>query len=164
MAERPRNRGWIWYFVLLAVLTTAATASLIVYNLRQQLQPEQLVEARKLWKEKGPSDYRLDYTVQKGTDAGKDRYSVLVRGGKVVAASVNGQEEPAERFRYYGIPALFDFMEDFLEIDTKKGKKNYSRALFATDDGHPLWYVRRVMGTSERVEIHMDDFQIPGKD
>ncbi len=60
-----RNRGWIWYFVILGVLTVAAVGVLVTFNVQQQLKPEQVEAARRLWEAKGPPDYDMTYT-QKG--------------------------------------------------------------------------------------------------
>src|SRR5262249_4483768 len=70
LMDSPRpNRGWIWFFVILIVLTVTSITIMIVYNLRQQLKPEQLAQARALWEQKGPADYDLDYT-QVGSASG----------------------------------------------------------------------------------------------
>src|SRR5262249_54436092 len=37
--------------------------------------------------------------------------------------------------------------------------RNFTRAAFAEDDGHLLHYVRRVTGTSQRLEITVDQFE-----
>ena len=106
---RKPNRGWIWYFVILAVLTVVATTVLVVYNLRQQLRPEQLAAARKLWDEKRPADYVLTYT-KKGNATGT--FVVTVRKGKVVSVLMREEvkkdnevvivEQPLERRRPLG--------------------------------------------------------------
>jgi hypothetical protein len=53
MAPSPakKNRRWIWFFVVVFTMAVAATAVLIAFNLRQQLKPEQLAAARRLWRE-----------------------------------------------------------------------------------------------------------------
>src|SRR5947209_14393116 len=79
---RKPSRGWIWYFVIVAALTVLATTILVVYNLRQQLRPEQLAAARPLWEQKRPPDYVLTYT-KKGGATGT--FIVTVRKGKVVS-------------------------------------------------------------------------------
>src|SRR5437870_10707552 len=103
-----RSANWIWYFVILAVLTVVATTILIVYNLRQQLRPEQLAAARALWEAKGPRDYELRYTTKKGTEEEPDRYVVRVRGGQTVSVLVNGRPLEARQYVYYGMMALFN--------------------------------------------------------
>jgi len=61
MAE-PKNRGWIWFFVVLTLLGVAAVGINLAYNLREQITPEQVQAARQLWEEKGPKNYDLVYT------------------------------------------------------------------------------------------------------
>jgi hypothetical protein len=156
-----KTRRWIWYFALLFALAFLATVVLIVYNLRQQLKPEQLVAARALWKESGPANYTMSYTTRVNEEA-PDHYWAKVRVGKVVDAQYNGQSEPPERRAYRSMEGLFDFIEKFMQIDNEPGNpKTYVRAIF--DDqktGGVRWYVRRVMGSRQRVEITVDKFSI----
>jgi hypothetical protein len=158
MTPPRRNRNWIWFFVTLAVLTGVATVTLIVYNLRQQLTLSQLRAARDLWEQKRPSDYRLEYT-KKGSATGT--FVVEVRGGKAVSVLMDGRpilqdEKPLDKelIYRYDMTALFNDIEQFLEIDARPGSpRAYNRAYFDPDDGHLLQYVRRIMGTTNRLEI-----------
>jgi uncharacterized membrane protein len=93
-APAKKNRRWIWFFVVVFVLALLATVVLVVFNLQQQLKPEQLSAARKLWSEKGPRDYTMTYTTRVNEETELDRYWVQVRGGRVVLAKYNGQPEP----------------------------------------------------------------------
>src|SRR5262249_52339010 len=151
MSEEParttaprRNRGWIWYLVIVFALAAVATTTLIVFNLGQQLTPEQLEAARKRWQEKGPRDYELRYTTKIGTEPTIDRYVVVVRGGQVQSVTLNEVVRvPKAKFSYYGMPALFDQIEQFLEIDRQPGKpRTYARAVFSPEDGHLRGYKR----------------------
>jgi hypothetical protein len=92
LTEPPRGRNgrWVWFFAVLAVLALAAILIPIVYNLRQQLRPEQLAAARERWRQNGVSDYDLTIEVRHDTDSQADEYAVQVRGGKVVSWVVNG--------------------------------------------------------------------------
>src|SRR5687767_5525703 len=99
-----KNRNWIWYFVVLGILTVLATAVLVAYNLGQQLKPEQLETAQRLWREKGPRNYHLVYTVKRN-DAEPDRYEVWVSDGRATRVLVNGLEDT--RHDYYGMERLF---------------------------------------------------------
>ena len=56
MTEPRKNRGWVWFFVVLAVLAVAAVVGNWSYNLSQQLTPDQLRAAEELWKKNGPRD------------------------------------------------------------------------------------------------------------
>jgi hypothetical protein len=157
-----KSRRWIWYFIILFALAFLATVVLIVFNLQQQLKPEQLAAARALWKERGPADYTMSYTTRVNEETQADHYWAKVRGGKVVEAKYNGEPEPAERRGYRGMEALFDDMERFMKKDSEPGSpKTYVRAIFDDQNtGGLRWYVRRVMGGRQRVEITVDTFNI----
>lgn len=157
------NRGWIWFFVILTALAVSATVILIVFNLQQQLKPEQLEAARQLWKKNDIRDYTMTYTVRTNDQEKADRYFVKVQGGKVVEAKFNGQAEPAGRLHHYGMDRLFAYIEDFHKIDSEKGKpRTFVRAIFDEQKtGGLRWYVRRVMGGNERQEITVGSFQVP---
>jgi hypothetical protein len=149
-----RNRGWIWYFVVLGVLTAVAVGVLLTFNLQQQLKPEQVETARRLWDAKGPANYDMVYT-QKGTAPGK--YRVEVRNKKPVSVILDGQPLEERLYRYSDMPALFGFIEDSLRIDGEPGKpRTYTVATFDPDDGHLIHYIRRVMGGKERIEITVE--------
>ena len=160
-SARPRNRRWIWFFVTLSVLTLAAIIIQVWYNLGQQLTLQQLHDAQARWKEKGPRDYDLEYTLKK-TD-GTDRYAVQVRNGKVLSVlrdasggiqETNWQPEEERLYRYRDMPALFGFLEDFLQRDTQSGiPRTFATATFDAKDGHLIHYVRSVMSKRERQEI-----------
>jgi hypothetical protein len=169
--ERKPNRGWLWYFVILAVLTVLATTILVVFNLGQQLKPEQLAAAQKLWEENRPADYVLTYT-KKGNASGT--FIVTVRHGRVVSVIMREEvvkdneiqvvEQPLERrlYRNYDMVGLFNDIERFLELDAKKGSsRTYLRAKFDPKNGQLRWFVRSVMGTRDRVEIEVEPIQPP---
>ncbi len=162
MTDRPRSRGWLWFFLFVAVMTVAATATLAVFNLRQQLTPGQLDAAQKAWKEHGPADYVFAYTIKREDAAGgsSDHFLVTVRGGRATETLVNGLPVEPARLSYYGMPKLFEYVERFLELDAEPGKrKTFTRAIFNPNSGALLWYVRRVMGSRERVEISVETFE-----
>jgi hypothetical protein len=148
------NRRWIWFFVVLTAMGILAVGSLTLYNLAQQLKPEELAAARRRWKEKGPRSYQLSYQVKAGiAPQTTTSYVVRVRDGKVVSATVNMRPEARQRFGYYGMEALFDYIGEFLERDAKLPRRIYIRAFFDPDNGALQWFVRRVTGGTERVEI-----------
>jgi hypothetical protein len=150
---------WVWYFVILAILTIAACTILVWYNLRQQLKKPDLAAALARWKQNRPSDYDLTYT-KRGSANGT--FFVEVRDGKVVSVTLDGREitqndKPLDpsRFDRYDMAALMDDIETFLEKDAEPGRpRTYTVATFDPADGHIVRYVRRVMGTSERIEIN----------
>jgi hypothetical protein len=158
MPPPRRNRGWLWFFLVLFVLTAAASTTLIVYNLKQQLKAEDLEAAWELWKKKGPASYELVYTVDMNENARPETYVVRVRDKKTesVVRKMADKDEPLERrlYSYYGMDQLFGNISDFMRQDSQPAKpRTYTRAVFDPEDGHIWWYVRRVMGSRERVEI-----------
>ena len=150
----PRGtRGWIWYFVILGVLAAIFITVLVGFILRQQLKPEQLEIARTLWKQKGPASYDLEYT-KTGTVTG--RYKVRVRNGKVQSATLDGEPEKERLYVFRDMNALFEDIDGFLKIDAQPGNPRADMvATFDRTDGHLLKLVRRVMGTSQRLEINV---------
>lgn len=151
MATRTSNAGWIWFFVVLALLTVAAVATLVVFNLRQQLTPEKLAEAQALWKEKGPPDYDLEYTKEGSVS---QHLHVEVRGGKVVGLTDDGR--PLERRLYpsYDMAAVFGDLKRFLELKGEPGGgRKFLRAQFNADDGHVEKYVYSDPKTRQRIEV-----------
>lgn len=157
----PRRRNWIWFFALLAVLTVTAISVQVWYNISQQLTPEQLEAAVARWKEKGPHDYEMEYTIRKMDDV--ETYAVQARKGKVISVTRNGQPVEERLYRYSEMPALFGFIEDFLRqdmADSQQGKRRtYATASFDPEDGHLLRYVRSVLSSRERVEIYVARFR-----
>jgi hypothetical protein len=169
MAQPVRSRRWLPFFVVLACLAVTGVVLPIVYNLNQQLRPEQLAEARARWLEYGPKDYDLEYTLQIDRDLTLERYAVLVRGGKVVFAAgdgevyrvpsdlgavsgpsavgmVSGEKKPC------GVDAVFDRIQAVLDGSVGAARRNLIVAVFDPRDGHPRRFVYRVRGTSEREE------------
>src|SRR5438270_6804285 len=100
-SPRPR-RGWMWFFAAIAVLTVMALWAEIWFNRGQQLTQERLEAARALWKQNGPADYDMTYTVDKvnGRDRSQDRYTVQVRQGKVTALTLNAEPGPEGIYRF----------------------------------------------------------------
>jgi hypothetical protein len=158
LAVTKKSTAWVWYFVILVVMTLATTTTLIVYNLRQQLTPQQLAGAVALWKKHGPRSYDFEYTKRTTTNV-EEKYAVQVRDGEVTSVTLN--EEPLEErlYSYHSMLALFGFMDRFLEIDRQPGRpRAFVRASFDEEDGHVRRYVRSVSGTKERVEIVVTKF------
>ncbi|HZV05320.1 MAG TPA: hypothetical protein VE999_09580 [Gemmataceae bacterium] len=175
-----RSRRWIGFFLILAVLSTGAIVVPFVYNLRMQLRPEQLAEARQRWQENAPANYDLEYLIRT-THAGQEeesQYRVLVRGGRAVLIVDNGDvvyldpslalvagpsilaSLPADAGQY-GVPALFARIEATLRQDEAAGRRSFATAQFDPKDGHPFHYVHREQGTKERVEWNVKMTRMP---
>ena len=155
------GRGWKLFFLFLGLMTLTGIGVQIWYNSRQQLTEAQLVQARKLWQEKGPRDYDMSYTIHRIET--RDDYTVQVRGGKVVSVKRNDFPLEERLFHYHSMSALFGFMEDFLLQDLADSQKlrgrAYSIANFDKNDGHLQRYIRSVMGRHERVEIDINSLK-----
>jgi hypothetical protein len=162
-ARTETNYAWLWFFGFIVVASVGVAWFMIEFNRRLQLRPEQLAEAQALWKERGPSDYRMTYTKRIGDRDHMDTFVVTVRNRRAVEVLMNGEplrnEETNEpfppgddRLQYHTMDRLMRDIERFLELDAKAGKKNYNVALFNDETGALQRYVRRVMGTRERVE------------
>jgi hypothetical protein len=167
----PRNRGWIVFFVVLAVLATVGMVLPIVYNLGRQLRPEHFAEARARWQANAPRSYDLEYLVKIDDDPQNDEYVVHVRDGQVVLVSMNKRvlwlapwtgfalgpvvealSPPPFNPRHYTMDALFGEIDRRLHEDEAGGRRNYATASFDPIDGHPTHYIHRVRGTHQRVE------------
>ncbi|MFN4259459.1 MAG: DUF6174 domain-containing protein [Gemmataceae bacterium] len=154
MAER-KPRRWIWYFVVLGVLSVVAVAVPISYNMRLRLTPEQLTAARARWEAHGPRNYRLQYTKKGGVN---ETVVVWVRNGQVRAVLVKDHEDQPDQMGrllqarlhpHYGVPALFDDIQRFLDLP----QRTYMRAQFDPDYGHVTFFSRQVLGTQESITL-----------
>ena len=159
---RPRSRRWIWFFAVLAVLGVAAISINWVYSVWQQLRPDRLAAARALWQERGPASYDLEYVVKEENTPGADPredphfdyYKVEVRGGRVQSATRNDAPLSPDEAKRHDVDALFDLIQEYLGRDGAPGQaRTYAHAHFDSTDGHPVHYVRRVMGSRQRLEI-----------
>jgi hypothetical protein len=157
-----RSRGWIWFFALLAALGTCAIIIPWAYNLAQQLRPDQLADARERWAQFRPIDYDLEYVAKEDDKPGNDSLagpdveslSLRVRNGQIESALRNGKSIPQEEVRQFGVDALFDLIQRNLDNDGQPGQpRTFAHARFDKKDGHPVHYVRRVMGSRQRLEI-----------
>jgi hypothetical protein len=178
-AGPPGRRRWVWYFALLAALAAVAVVIPIVYNLGQQLRPEQLAEARARWRQNGARDYDLAFEVRFDADPRADEHAVRVRDGQVVSWLVNGEEQvralpprrleaPAdseailEVWKRPDVEGLFNMIAKRQEEDAAAGgRRNFATVRFDSRDGHPLRYVHRVAGTRQRQEWNIKLTRLP---
>lgn len=163
---RARPRTWVWFFVFLAAMCTAAVTLPIVYNLSLQLRPEDLAAAHARWKASGPRDYDLQYQekITQNGEQGESEWDVQVRDGKVTAVTCNGDSLPASDYPNLTVEGQFAEIEKGLQLDLAAGsRKNYATAAFDLGDGHPTHYVRRVRGTGDRLEWNVN-LRRPGEE
>jgi hypothetical protein len=172
---RPPNRSWVWFFLLLAAAGAGAVVTPIVYNLRQQLRPEQFEAARARWEKEGPADYDLVWEAKDNREPRPTEYHVIVRGGAVCAVYENGRlllgqelaaplggavgatlgavdRAPRRELTGYTVEALFREMEGDLKASAETGGKDFATASFDPRDGHPIRYIHRVKRSSQRLE------------
>jgi hypothetical protein len=91
-------------------------------------------------------------------------FTVTVRRGKVVAATMDDQPLPEALLKCYDMPTLFAGLDAFRELDaTSPLGRPYSVASFDRVDGHLLRYVRSRMRTRERIEFALVRFEPAGK-
>jgi len=157
-AAPKRSRTWLWFFIVLVVLTGfALILPLVILPRLHGLEPvtaEGLAAARARWEQHGPRDYDLEYR-KRGTVSGT--FTVRVRDGKPAAVLMDGQ--PLDRssnpklYDYYTIPGIFNDLERFLELAEKPGNAEPAilRARFDPVDGHITRYVYSI--PSQKVEV-----------
>lgn len=165
MTGRPKNRVWLWFIALVVAASVGLAGFVIWFNMRLQLKPEQVAAAIERWKENGPADYVLNVTKQIGTgeQAHTDKLVVTVRDRKVIDVRLNGEplrnQETDERYppgharlQWYSMDRMLGDVEIFLDRDAKAKAKNYNVAVFDAKTGALLRFVRREMGTQNRIE------------
>jgi hypothetical protein len=160
---RPKkNHAWIYFFVFIFVASIGATVLMIQYNRSIQLKPEQLEDARNLWKEKGPKNYNMVYTKKLNDESKVDKFAVEVRNGNVTSVLMNGKplekETDAEQDPriFHSMDQHFRYLERFMELDKKPGApKVFVTAIFDDETGALRRYIRRVSGLKLRIEMHI---------
>jgi hypothetical protein len=157
---RPRKRG----FVLIQLGSLAILGAALGCSGGQNVTPEAIDQAKRLWKETGIRDYELELN---WTTNGQNHshYLVVVKDGEVrqiesVLADGRRIELHAGMPRYYGVDGLFLTMADelaLLKTDRPFGQPPGTKVVmrFKADPkmGYPLWYRRDVFGTSQSVNI-----------
>jgi hypothetical protein len=161
MTQRRKNSTWIWFFAFLAVASVGVAGFMIWFNTRMQLKPDKLEAIMERWRTHGPHDYRL--LVTKTVNANEpDHYEITVRDRRVIDVRLNGQRlrnesnDPYppghERLQWYAMHHMLREIEVFLDQDAKDGRKNFNVADFDEETGALRTYVRRVMGTKQRLQ------------
>jgi len=154
-----RNRGWIWFFVVLGILAAAAVTINMLYSARQRLTMDQLRSAQERWDRTGPRDYDLviDKTIGSATPGGdktRDRITVEVRGGKGRAGKINGQPLDERLLSEYDMAGWLSFVEEFVRQSEKPdAPRTFLSADFEPQTGALLRFRRSVRTTREWVEV-----------
>jgi hypothetical protein len=158
---------WIIFFVLLIALAATGITLPVVYNLGQQLKPEQLNASKRLWQEKGPRDYDLSFSITHDRERLAERHVVQVRDGQVIYSAcegevvamspliaavvglpVGGTAEGGAR----DVPAIFAHIEGLLRQEDTAEQRNFIVAVFDPKEGYPRRFIRRIRGTKTREE------------
>jgi hypothetical protein len=157
---RSRNYNWVWFFIVMVVIAVVMAGSNLLYNLRQQLTPEALAAAQALWERAGPADYDMRVTknvVSGGGPGLSDVITVKVRGKRPTDVQLNGKPLEPRLWPEYDMPAMFEWVERFLQIDRAPGAPPvFCVARFDTKDGHLIGFVRSVRATQERQDLKVD--------
>jgi len=131
----------------------------------QDVTPEAIAEAKRLWSEAGIRDYELDWST---TGPNNAHYIVTVQSGevrKVDAIEPNGRrvELHPGAPRFFGVDGLFVTISDELaQLKTEtpfgqpKGTKVAMRFHPDAKLGYPHWYRRDVLGTPLAVTIDVN--------
>jgi hypothetical protein len=137
---------------------------MIDYNLRLQLKPEQLAEARAVWEERGPKNYDMIYTKKINEDK-PIKFAVKVRNGKVQEVLMNGKPLEADEDRqddmriYHSIGAMYhDFGVTMRRDQEPKAPPVYVSLKYDDQTGRVIEYIHRVMRTRQRVQITVEKF------
>ncbi len=159
--RKSRNIGWIVVFVLLVLASVGVAAFMIQFNLSLQLKADMLDAAWEKWKTNGPKDYILLYQKRINGEETGQQFIAKVRNGVVQEALMNGIPLEKEQAIYHSMDRMFRDIDQFMTIDAKPGqKKTYTVAKFDEKTGAVRHYIRRVMGSRERVELttRIDDW------
>ena len=154
-----RNRGWIWFFVILTGLAAAAITINLLYSASQRLTMERLHAAQNLWDRTGPKDYDLviDKTIgptTAGGDKTRDRITIQVRDGKGKSGTINGQPLPERLLSQYDMAGWLSFVEEFVRQSEKPdAPRTFLSADFDPHTGALQRFRRSVRTTREWVDV-----------
>lgn len=163
MPSRPRSRLRVSDVVLGAtagaLVALAAIVALVVVSRRQAAPPlsdEALATAQRLWRERGPANYRMELVV---TGRQASTYHVEVREGKATQVLRNERATAARTWHYWTVPGLFEVLEHDIECSddptrgfgASPGSRAVLRATFDAELGYPRTFERLILG-----EPHLD--------
>ena len=159
---QPKNRNWIWLFVVLFTLAALAVGINLTYNLRQQLTLEQITKAKATWERFGLEDYDLivhkDVTVAGSEHGINDVLKVQVRKRMVTEFQFNGKlHEDRRLWSQYDMAGWFEWIERNAEMDAQpKAPQAFCVGFFDLDDGHIIKYIRSVRATGDHQELKIE--------
>ena len=158
-SAKPVSRRWVWYFIVLALMSATAIILPIVYNSSIQLRPAELASAHKRWIANGPRDYDLQYQekITENGESSDSEWYVKVRGGKVTEVTCDGEKLSAVDYANLTVDGQLAAIEKGMQLDLAEGvRRNFAKATFDPIDGHPTQYTRRVRGSGDRLEWNVN--------
>ena len=154
---RPRWRARLGILAMMVITAGCAGG--------QEVTPEAVAQARRLWTQANIRDYDLDWSVRGPNNA---HYSVTVRDGgvrKIESVQRDGSKvelHPGDS-QFYSVDGLFHTIDDELALrktdqpfGQPKGTKVVMRFLPDAKLGYPYWYHRDVMGTPLSIAIEVN--------
>lgn len=130
----------------------------------QEVTPEALAQAKRLWTQANIRDYDLDWNVRGRNNA---QYTITVRDGEVrrieaIQRDGSKVELRSGDARAFGVDGIFRTINDELALiksdhpfDQPKGTRVAMRFLPDEKLGYPHWYHRDVMGTPLSIAIEV---------
>jgi hypothetical protein len=106
MPPRRRARTWVAFFAALGLLAAAAVGLETWYNLRQQLTPAALEQARSRWAARGPADYDLTYAVARQAPTGEP-LRARRGGGTSPRVAADGVPLEPDLYAFHDLAPLF---------------------------------------------------------
>jgi hypothetical protein len=155
---RPKNHGWIYFFVFVFLASVFVALFMIWYNRSIQLTPEQFDAAKKRWQTSNITNYNMVCKKRLLNDQDWTTFHVTVLDGKVREVLMNGRPLEAEGnhdpLPYDSMDAQFRYLEGFLKIDQKpNAPKVYFVADFDQRNGAIIRYTRYDASQKQRVEM-----------
>ena len=157
---RPKNHGWIYFFVFVFGASIFVALFMIWYNRSIQLTQEQLDAAKTRWQESKIANYNMVFKKRLLNDEDWTTFHVKVRDSKVQEVLMNGKPLAPETdgnpdpLPYHGMDAQFHYLEKFLKLDQEaKAPKVYFVADFDQKTGAIIRYTRYDRSKNQRVEM-----------
>lgn len=137
-----------------ALACVVLTLQFFVAERLPELTEAELAKAKKLWQEKGLSDYDIEIEIR-GAQPGS--VHAEVRHSSVMAETRDQRVPPQWTWDTWSVPGLFETLEQDMqiaedpehEIQAAKGTKWQLRCEFDTEFGYPRRYHRLVTGGPE---------------
>jgi hypothetical protein len=166
-SEQPRrNRNWLWFFLVLALLAAVAVGIPLFYEPLEPLTIDRLRQARALWEQHRPPNYRLEYTKQGNA---RGTFVITVRDGKVKSVTLQTEGPPIELeprlYDIHDMTGLLDDIETLLKRDAQpNAPAATNRGRFSPEDGHLVRFVRSVPAENYKLGIRVKELKVLGNE